>query len=122
DDGLAALLARGDARRRLPLRPGAHTRPPGWRLRQGLGVPGHGVAGSHDVAGQDGCRALGRRPDGQLRPGPGPATVAGNGTANTGTRCGTSGAATRSGSANSPTVSPARPTCTRLSGAGPRPR
>ena len=36
DDGLAALLADRDARRRFPVRPGPHPGPPGRRLRQGL--------------------------------------------------------------------------------------
>ena len=34
DHGLAAVLADRDARRRLPLRPGAHPGPPGGRVRQ----------------------------------------------------------------------------------------
>ena len=49
DDGLAALLADRDARRRVPVRPGSHPGPPGRQLRQGVGLPGHGLAGSGDV-------------------------------------------------------------------------
>ena len=77
DDGLDALLADRDARRRVPVRPGADPGPPGRRLRQGVGLPGHGRPGSGGVAGQDGRRALGRRSDGQLRPRPVPGDVAG---------------------------------------------
>ena len=77
DDGLAALLADRDARRRVPVRPGPHPGPPGRRLRQGVGLPGHVLPGPGGVPGQAGRRAVGRRPDGQLRPGPVPAAVAG---------------------------------------------
>ena len=77
DAGLAALLGHRDARRRVPVRPGPHAGPPGRRVRQMVGVPGHGRAGSGGIAGQAGRRAMGRRPDGQLRPGPVPAAVAG---------------------------------------------
>ena len=73
-------------------------------------------------AGQAGRRAVGRRPDGQLRPGPVPAAVAGVERQVPRQRCATSGAATRSASASSPTGSPAPPTCTPPSAAGPPPR
>ena len=76
DDGLAALLADRDARRRVPVRPGAHAGPPGRRLRQGVGLLRHGRPGPGGLAGQADRRAVGRRPDGQLRPGPVPAAVA----------------------------------------------
>ena len=77
DDGLDALLADRDARRRVQVRPGAHPGPPGRRLRQGVGLPRHGRPGPGGVAGEDGRRALGRRTDGQLRPRAVPGPVAG---------------------------------------------
>ena len=40
-----------DARRRVPVRPGAHPGPPGGRLRQGVGLPRHGRPGPGGVAG-----------------------------------------------------------------------
>ena len=76
DHGLAALLADRDARRRLPVRPGAHPGPPGRRLRQVLGLLRHVLPGPGGVPGQADRRTVGRRPDGQLRPGPVPAAVA----------------------------------------------
>jgi glycogen operon protein len=38
------LLGHRDARRRVPVRPGPDAGPPGRRLQQGLGLPGHGRA------------------------------------------------------------------------------
>ncbi len=50
--------------------------PPGRRLRAGVGVLRPGLAGPGGVAGQADRRAVGRRPDRQLRPRPVPAAVA----------------------------------------------
>ena len=77
DDGLAALLAHPDARRRVPVRPGPHPGPPGRRLQQGVRLPGHVLPGPGGMPGQADRRTVGRRPDGQLRPGPVPAAMAG---------------------------------------------
>ena len=76
DHGLAAVLGDRDARRRLPVRPGAHPGPPGRRVRPAFGVLRPGLAGSGGVPGQADRRAVGRRADGQLRPRPVPAAVA----------------------------------------------
>ena len=76
DHGLAAVLADRDARRRLPVRPGHHARPPGRRLRAGVRVLRHGRPGPGGVPGQADRRAVGRRPDRQLRPRPVPAALA----------------------------------------------
>ena len=51
--------------------------PPGRRLRQGVGLPGHVLPGPGGVPGQADRRAVGRRPDGQLRRRPVPAAMAG---------------------------------------------
>ena len=101
DHGLAAVLADRDARGRVPVRPGAHPGPPGGRVRPEVGVLRHGRAGSGRVAGEADRRTVGRRADGQLRPGPVPGRSGGSGTASTATACGTSGAASRSASASS---------------------
>ena len=52
DHGFAALLADGDARRRLPFRSRQHARPPGRQLRASIGVPRSGLPGSGGVPGQ----------------------------------------------------------------------
>ncbi len=73
-DSLRYWLDR-DARRRLPLRPRPDPRPPGRRLRRGVGLLRPRVAGSRRLAGQAHRRALGRRPGRQLRHRPLPAAV-----------------------------------------------
>ena len=61
DDGLAALLGAGDARRRLPLRPGRQPGPPVPRGRPAVGLLRPHPAGPGDQPGQAHRRALGRR-------------------------------------------------------------
>ena len=120
--GLAALLADRDARRRVPVRPGPHPGPPGRRLRQGVGLLGHVLPGPGGVPGQADRRAVGRRPDGQLRPGPVPAAVAGVERQVPGHHARLLAQPPGRASASSPTASPARPTCTPPPAAGPPPR
>ena len=83
----------GDARRRLPLRPGRRPGPPGRRLRPPLGLLRPGRAGPGRVAGQAHRRAVGRRPGRQLRPRAASRRCGASGTAATATPCATSGAA-----------------------------
>ena len=94
DHGLAALLGAGDARRRVPLRPGGDAGPAVPRGRQAVGLLRHHPAGPGDLPGQADRRALGPRrrrlPGRQL-----PAAVDASGTASTATRCATTGAASR---------------------------
>ena len=62
DHGLAALLGAGDARRRVPLRPGGHAGPRVLRGRPALHVLRGGAAGPGGQPGQADRRAVGRRP------------------------------------------------------------
>ena len=59
--GLAALLGAGDARRRLPFRPGVRARPFAARRRHAERVPHDDPAGSVAVTGETHRRAVGRR-------------------------------------------------------------
>ena len=68
DHGLAPVLDRGDARRRLPIRSRHRPRPPGRRIRADLGVLRPRRPGSGRVPSQAHRRAVGRRPRRQLRP------------------------------------------------------
>ena len=61
DHGLAALLGAGDARRRVPVRPGRDPGPAVPRGRQAVGVLRHHPAGPGDLPGQADRRALGSR-------------------------------------------------------------
>ena len=61
DHGQPALLGRGHARRRLPLRPGLHPRPPVPRGRPALLVLHADPAGPGALPGEADRRALGRR-------------------------------------------------------------
>ena len=109
--GQPALLGRGDARRRLPLRPRVRARARAARGRSAVGLLRRHRAGPGHLARQADRRAVGRR-RGRLsgratfrRAGP-------NGTAGTATRCGASGAATRACCRNWRRGSPAAATCT----------
>ncbi len=73
--GLAALLVDGNACRWVPLRPGPQPGPAGGRLRPGGCLFRHRVPGSVGLPGQAGSRAMGRRPDRQLRARAVPAAV-----------------------------------------------
>ena len=68
--GLAAVLGRGDARRRVPLRPGGHPGPPVPRGRPAERVLRHRAPGPGDLPGQADRRAVGpgrrRLPGGRL--------------------------------------------------------
>ena len=70
DHGLAALLGAGDARRRVPLRPGVHAGPRVLRRGPAVGILRPGPAGSRGQSGQTDRRTVGRRrgrlPGGQL--------------------------------------------------------
>ena len=120
DHGLAALLGRGHARRRVPVRPRRHPRPPVPRGRQAVGVLRPGPAGPGDQPGQAHRRALGHRrgrlPGRQL-----PARCGPNGTAATATPSATSGAAPTPPCPSSPPGWPAPPTSTRATAAARSP-
>ena len=77
------------------------------------------LPGPGGIAGQAGRRAVGRRPDGQLRPGPVPAAVAGVERQVPGHHARLLAQPPGRASASSPTASPARPTCTRTAGRRP---
>ncbi|CAA9224272.1 MAG: GH13_11 / GH13 / GH13_13 / GH13_10 / CBM 48 / GH13_37 / GH13_36, partial [uncultured Corynebacteriales bacterium] len=62
DHGLAALLGAGDARRRLPLRPGLHAGPRVLRRGPAERLLRPGAAGPDGLPGQADRRAVGRRP------------------------------------------------------------
>ena len=71
--GQPPLLGHGDARRRLPVRPGQHPGPRAPRDRPAGHVLRHHPPGPDDLAGQADRRALGRRPrrlSGRQLPGP----------------------------------------------------
>ncbi len=94
DHGLAAVLGDRDARRRVPIRPGTHARPPGRRLRPDVGVLRPRRPGSRRLAGEADRRTVGRRAVRQLRRRALPAAVAGVERPLPRHRCATSGAAT----------------------------
>ena len=120
DHGLAALLGAGDARRRVPVRPGRDPGPAVPRGGQAVGVLRHHPAGPGDLPGEADRRAVGPRrrriPGRQL-----PAAVDASGTASTATPSATSGAGSRRHWPSSRPGSPARATCTPTPTGG-RPR
>ena len=75
DHGLAAVLGRGDARRRLPVRPGDHPGPPGGRSSTGARPSSTWSRRTPSSSREADRRAVGRRAGGQLRPRPVPAGV-----------------------------------------------
>ena len=92
-DGQPALLGRGDARRRLPLRPGLGARARTARGRSPVVVLRRHAAGSDRLARQADRRTVGRRRRADTRSAT--SRPAGpSGTASTATPCGGSGAAT----------------------------
>ncbi len=62
DHGQPAVLGHGDARRRLPVRPGQHAGPRAVRGQQARRLLRHHPPGPDPLAGQADRRALGRRP------------------------------------------------------------
>ena len=123
DHGQPPVLDVGDARRRVPVRPGRHPRPGGGQpLRPVLRLLRAGRAGPGDRPGEADRRAVGRRPVRQLRPGPVPRGVAGVERQVPGLRCATSGGRGTSASPSSPPGSAGRPTCTARRAAARPPR
>ena len=106
DPGLAALLGHRDARRRLPLRPGAGAdphRPPG---RPGRPLPHHDRPGPGAAAGEADRRAVGRQ-RGRLPGRPRSRRRGASGTTSTATPSATSGGPSPAASATSPRGWPA---------------
>ena len=111
----------GDARRRLPLRPGLHPGPGPARGRPAVGLLRPHPAGPGGEPGEAHRRTVGRRrgrlPGRQL-----PARCGRSGTASTATSSGTSGGARAPRCRSSPPGSPAAPTSTSRTGATRRRR
>ncbi len=121
DHGQPPVLGARDARRRLPLRPGARARARALRGEPTGNVLRHHPAGPGALAGEAHRRAVGRRarrlPGGQL-----PGRAGPNGTASTATASDGSGEAIPASSRSSPSGCPARATCTRRAAGTPTPR